>query len=96
MEVPPLSAMRASWMLKWAIMHAECAGMSGPGYYAAGPLLDVQDVPAKSQASFRSVGVTGLGEPEVGSARTKHKELPVRSPEQMALLMESRETSRAR
>ena len=28
-------------------MHAECAGVSGPGYYAAGPLLDVQDVPRK-------------------------------------------------
>ena len=31
-------------------MHAECAGVSGPGYYAAGPLLDVQDVPRKVTA----------------------------------------------
>jgi hypothetical protein len=28
-------------------MHAACVGVSGPGYYAAGPLLDVQDVPRK-------------------------------------------------
>jgi hypothetical protein len=69
MEVPPLSAMRAPWVLEWAIMHAECAEVLGPGYYAAGPLLDVQDVPAKSQASFGPVGVTGLGEPEAGSVR---------------------------
>ena len=35
-------------------MHAECAGVSGPGYYAAGPRLDVQDVPAKLQPSCTS------------------------------------------
>jgi hypothetical protein len=28
-------------------MHGECTGMSGPRYYAVGPLLDVQDVPRK-------------------------------------------------
>ena len=54
MEVPPLSAMRAPWVLEWAIMHAECAGVSGPGYYAAGPQLDVQDVPTKMQSSRMS------------------------------------------
>jgi hypothetical protein len=31
-------------------MHAECTGVSGPGYYAAGPRLDVQDVPRKVTA----------------------------------------------
>ena len=42
MEVPPLSAMRAlGWCWKWAIMHAECAGVSGPGYYATGFVEDV-------------------------------------------------------
>jgi hypothetical protein len=54
MEVPPLSAMRAPWVLEWAIMHAECAGVSGPGYYAAGRRPDVQDVPAKLQPSYMS------------------------------------------
>ena len=67
MEVPPLSAMRASWVLEWAIMHAECAGVSGPGYYAAGPHLDVQDVRARSQASFRPTGVTGLSNQRLGT-----------------------------
>ena len=41
MEVPPLSAMRALWVREWAIMHAECAGVSGPGYYVPGPEADV-------------------------------------------------------
>ena len=31
-------------------MHAECAGVLGPGYYATGPLLDVQDVLRKITA----------------------------------------------
>jgi hypothetical protein len=53
-------------VLKWAIMNAECAGVSGPGYYATGPRLDVQDVPAKSQASFRPVDVTGLSNQRLG------------------------------
>jgi hypothetical protein len=39
--VPPLSAMRAPRVLEWVIMHAECAGVSGPSYYAAGPDPDV-------------------------------------------------------
>jgi hypothetical protein len=34
------------------IVHAERAGMLGHGYYAAGPRLDVQDVPAKLQPSY--------------------------------------------
>jgi len=46
--------MRALGLLEWAIMHAGCAGVSGLGYYAAGPRLDVQDVPAESQSSHVS------------------------------------------
>ena len=57
MEVPSLSAMRAPWVLKWAIMHAECAGVSGPGYYAAGPQRDVRDVSLKMQSSFAFRGL---------------------------------------
>jgi len=49
--------MRAPWVLKWAIMHAECAGVSGPGYYAAGPQRDVRDVSVKMQSSFAFRGL---------------------------------------
>jgi hypothetical protein len=44
--------MRVLWLLEWAIMHAECAGVSGLGYYVTGPQRDVRDVPAKMQSSL--------------------------------------------
>lgn len=33
------------------MIHAECVGVSGPGYYVAGPRRDVQDVSANAQPS---------------------------------------------
>ena len=52
-------------------MHAECAGVSGPGYYAAGPQLDVQDVPAKLQPSHTSCGHGWLSNPKAALASTE-------------------------
>jgi hypothetical protein len=52
--VLPLSAMRALELLEWAVMLAECAAVSGPGYYAAGQQSDVQDVSPKLQSSRTS------------------------------------------
>jgi hypothetical protein len=63
-------------------MHAECAEVSGLGYYAAGPLLDVQDVPANSQASFRPLGVTGLSNQRLERSWMKRREWPLSFPEQ--------------
>ena len=40
--------------LECAIMHAECAGVSGPGYYAAEPRRDVPDVSTKLEPSGAS------------------------------------------
>ena len=56
MEFLPLGAIRPLERAACAITHAECAGVSGPGYYAAGPQPDVQDVPAKLQPSYTSCG----------------------------------------
>ena len=50
MEFLPLGAIRPHERAGCAIMHAECAGTSGLGYYATGPLLDVQDVPRQVRA----------------------------------------------
>ena len=50
-------------------MHAECAGVSGPGYYATGPRLDVPDVSAKLQpSSYASCGHRWTVEPEAMNA----------------------------
>ena len=52
MEFLPLGAIRPLSLsgAGCAITHAECTGVSGPGYYAAGPRLDVQDVPRQVAA----------------------------------------------
>ena len=52
MECLPLGAIRALGGLECAIVHAECAGVSGPGYYVAGPQPDVQDVFAEVEPSW--------------------------------------------
>ena len=55
MEFLPLGAIRPLERAACAITHAECAGVSGPGYYATGPQRDVRDVPVKMQSSFASL-----------------------------------------
>jgi hypothetical protein len=50
-------------------MYAECAGVSGRGYYAAGPLLDVQDVPHKVTAVLYVLCVGGLPDPRLRAVR---------------------------
>ena len=62
MEFLPLGAILPLGGLECVITHAECAGVSGPGYYAAGPRPDVQDVPVKPQPSFMSRGMRRRGQ----------------------------------
>jgi hypothetical protein len=66
MEFLPLGAIsRPLGGLERGIMHAECAGVLGPGYYATGPQRDVRDVPAKMQSSFASLDRAGTARPPV-------------------------------
>ena len=54
MEFLPLGAIRPLERAACAITYAECAGVSGPGYYAAGRRSDVQDVPVRGQSSYKA------------------------------------------
>ena len=56
MELLPLGAIaRLLGGLQRGIMQEECAGLSGPGYYATEPHRDVRDVPVRTQPSFASL-----------------------------------------
>ncbi len=53
----PLGASSASRAETLLSCIAGCSGVSGHGYYAAEPVLDVQDVPAEVKPSFSSAGM---------------------------------------
>ena len=50
----PLGASSASRAETLLSCIAGCSGVSGRGYYATEPVLDVQDVPAEGKPSFSS------------------------------------------
>ena len=54
-RVLPLGAIFARWA-KSLLCIAECAGVSGRGYYAARPVLDVPGRPAEAEPSLYVLG----------------------------------------
>ena len=63
------SASRAEILLSCM---AGCSGVSGRGYYATEPVLDVQDVPAEGKPSFSSERIE-MTNGKLASARERGK-----------------------